>query len=75
MNDVAKTLTLKPLIAARTPFALSYPVGAGTGAGAAILVQANLRSLGHTKCARPIFPLDANVSFIPKAKLFQRHHS
>jgi microcystin degradation protein MlrC len=35
--------------------------------------SANLRSLGHTKCARPIFPLDANVSFIPKAKLFQRH--
>ena len=37
--------------------------------------SANLRSLGHTKCARPIFPLDANVSFTPKAKLFQRHRS
>jgi microcystin degradation protein MlrC len=36
--------------------------------------SANLHSLGHTKCARPIFPLDANVTFTPKAKLFQRHH-
>ncbi|HZJ14319.1 MAG TPA: M81 family metallopeptidase [Chthoniobacteraceae bacterium] len=35
--------------------------------------SANLRSLGHAKCARPIFPLDANVTFTPKAKLFQRH--
>jgi microcystin degradation protein MlrC len=34
--------------------------------------SANLRSLGHTRCPRPIFPLDANVSFTPKAKLFQR---
>ena len=34
--------------------------------------SANLRSLGHTKCARPTFPLDANVTFTPKAKLFQR---
>ena len=37
--------------------------------------SANLRSLGHTKCARPIFPLDTDVPFTPKAKLFQRHHS
>ena len=36
--------------------------------------SANLRSLGHTKCARPTFPLDADVPFTPKAKLFQRHH-
>ncbi|NDF00320.1 MAG: microcystin degradation protein MlrC, partial [Verrucomicrobia bacterium] len=36
--------------------------------------SANLRSLGHTKCARPIFPLDADVPFTPKAKLFQRYH-
>ncbi|MEO6754781.1 MAG: M81 family metallopeptidase, partial [Chthoniobacteraceae bacterium] len=34
--------------------------------------SANLRSLGHTRCARPIFPLDADVTFAPKAKLFQR---
>ena len=36
--------------------------------------SANLRSLGHAKCVRPIFPLDADVPFTPKAKLFQRHH-
>ncbi len=35
--------------------------------------SANLRSLGHTKCARPIFPLDADVPFTPKAKIFRRH--
>ena len=35
--------------------------------------SANLRSLGHTKCARPMFPLDADVPFKPQAKLFQRH--
>ena len=36
--------------------------------------SANLRSLGHTRCPRPIFPLEANVRFSPKAKLFQRIH-
>ena len=35
--------------------------------------SANLQSLGHTRCPRPIFPLDAGVSFTPKAKLFQRN--
>ncbi|NDF01439.1 MAG: microcystin degradation protein MlrC, partial [Verrucomicrobia bacterium] len=34
--------------------------------------SANLRSLGHTKCARPMFPLDAKVDFVPTAKLFRR---
>jgi len=34
--------------------------------------SANLRSLGHTRCLRPIFPLDANVEFQPRAKLFSR---
>ena len=34
--------------------------------------NANLRSLGHTKCPRPIFPLDSNVRFAPTAKLFRR---
>jgi len=34
--------------------------------------SANLRSLGHTQCARPVFPLDVNVTFTPKAKLFSR---
>ena len=35
--------------------------------------SANLRSLGHTQCSRPMFPLDENVSFEPQVKLFQRH--
>ncbi len=34
--------------------------------------SANLRSLGHTRCPRPIFPLDPDVAFTPKARLFQR---
>ncbi|MFM8470073.1 MAG: M81 family metallopeptidase [Limisphaerales bacterium] len=37
--------------------------------------SANLRSLGHTKCARPIFPLDVNVPFAARARIFQRHRS
>ncbi len=35
--------------------------------------SANLPSLGHTVCARPIFPLDADVEFTPRVQLFQRH--
>jgi len=34
--------------------------------------SANLRRLGHTRCRRPIFPLDPVVSFTAKAKLFRR---
>jgi microcystin degradation protein MlrC len=34
--------------------------------------SANLKSLGHTRCLRPIFPLDANVPFRPQARLFAR---
>ena len=34
--------------------------------------SANLRSLGHTRCARPVFPLDADVKFAPVVKVFQR---
>ncbi|MBE7538415.1 MAG: M81 family metallopeptidase [Opitutaceae bacterium] len=34
--------------------------------------SANLRSLGHTRCPRPIFPLDAHVPFSPVARIFQR---
>jgi len=34
--------------------------------------SANLHSLGHTRCPRPIFPLDPDVPFAPRAKLFQR---
>jgi microcystin degradation protein MlrC len=34
--------------------------------------SANLKSLGHTRCPRPIFPLDALVPFNPTATLFTR---
>ena len=35
--------------------------------------SANLPSLGHTRCPRPIFPLDDhNVEFVPEAKIFRR---
>ena len=34
--------------------------------------SANLRSLGHTQCARPIFPLDEDVHFEPGADIFRR---
>ncbi len=34
--------------------------------------SANLRSLGHRRCPRPIFPLDEGVEFAPVVRLFQR---
>jgi microcystin degradation protein MlrC len=34
--------------------------------------SANLRSLGHRRCPRPIFPLDEDVRFEPVVRLFQR---
>jgi microcystin degradation protein MlrC len=34
--------------------------------------SANLRSLGHTRCPRPIFPLDDKVPFVPEARIFRR---
>ena len=34
--------------------------------------SANLKSLGHTICARPIFPLDDGVDFHPVADVFRR---
>ncbi len=34
--------------------------------------SANLRSLGHRACRRPIFPLDDAVSFTPQVRIFQR---
>ncbi len=34
--------------------------------------SANLPYLGHTRCRRPIFPLDQDVVFMPCAELFQR---
>ncbi|HVC97406.1 MAG TPA: M81 family metallopeptidase [Pirellulales bacterium] len=35
--------------------------------------SANLRSLGHTRCRRPIFPLDEGVELAAKADIFDRH--
>ena len=32
--------------------------------------SANLQSLGHIHCERPMYPLDKNVKFIPNAELF-----
>ena len=32
--------------------------------------SANLRSLGHVRCRRPIFPLDLDVAFEPRATLY-----
>ncbi len=34
--------------------------------------SANLPYLGHTACARPIFPLDAEVPFTPSARIYRR---
>jgi microcystin degradation protein MlrC len=34
--------------------------------------SANLHSLGHTRCRRPIFPLDRTVPWEPRARLFSR---
>ncbi len=34
--------------------------------------SANLQSLGHQRCARPMFPLDDQVTFTPKARVFRR---
>ena len=34
--------------------------------------SANIKSLGHTRCRRPIFPLDGDVSFKPLAQIFRR---
>jgi microcystin degradation protein MlrC len=37
--------------------------------------SANLPYLGHTRCPRPIFPLDKDVQFKPTAKIFERKRS
>src|SRR5690606_27180299 len=34
--------------------------------------SANLPYLGHTRCPRPIFPLDAEVPYEPRVTLFRR---
>lgn len=35
--------------------------------------SANLQSLGHTRCARPLFPLDGEIAFEPVADIFRRN--
>jgi microcystin degradation protein MlrC len=37
--------------------------------------SANLRSLGHTRCPRPIFPLDDDVAFEPRIELYARRRT
>ncbi len=34
--------------------------------------SANVRGLGHTRCARPMFPLDGEIEFHPVADIFRR---
>ena len=34
--------------------------------------SANLQSLGHTNCERPVFPLDNGVELQPVADIFRR---
>ena len=34
--------------------------------------SANLKSLGHTICARPIYPLDEDVTFEPQPVIYTR---
>jgi microcystin degradation protein MlrC len=34
--------------------------------------SANLKSLGHSICARPLFPLDGDVTFEPDVRIFRR---
>jgi microcystin degradation protein MlrC len=36
--------------------------------------SANLRSLGHTRCPRPMFPLDENVVFDPEVEVYVSGH-
>jgi microcystin degradation protein MlrC len=35
--------------------------------------SANLPTLGHTRCRRPVFPLDDVTDYRPRAKLFSRY--
>ncbi|MBM3524713.1 MAG: microcystin degradation protein MlrC, partial [Alphaproteobacteria bacterium] len=34
--------------------------------------SANLKSLGHTICQRPVYPLEPDTTFRPKAELYRR---
>jgi hypothetical protein len=35
--------------------------------------SANLLRLGHTRCARPVFPLDPDVEFVPEVEVYRRN--
>lgn len=35
--------------------------------------SANLLRLGHTRCARPVFPLDPDVEFMPEVEVYRRN--
>ena len=34
--------------------------------------SANLKTLGHTNCARPMFPLEEDTVFVPQTEVFSR---
>jgi microcystin degradation protein MlrC len=34
--------------------------------------SANVASLGHTQCARPIYPIEQEIDYVPQAKIYRR---
>jgi hypothetical protein len=34
--------------------------------------SADLNSLGHTICARPMYPMEPDTTFTPKAEIYRR---
>ena len=34
--------------------------------------SANVASLGHRLCARPVYPIEADTSFVPKPVVYRR---
>ncbi len=42
------------------------------GVDAAGSTSANLPSLGHTVCHRPMYPMETDTAFVPKSKVFRR---
>ena len=43
------------------------------GVDAAGSTSANLPSLGHTVCHRPMYPMETATSFVPEPKVFRRN--
>jgi len=62
------------LIVVKSPHTESHMFDAWTVANFNVdapgATSANLKSLGHTICARPVFPLDENVTFVPTARVY-----